>query len=37
MWAATDGVWDGWQLEGPKMVWFFRDYPHVHVWVRVEA
>ena len=35
--VGGDGVWDVWQLEGPKMVWFFRGYPHVHVWVRVEA
>jgi hypothetical protein len=32
-----DGVWDVWQLEGPKMVWYFRGTPHVHVWVNVQA
>lgn len=29
-----DGVW---QLESPKMVWYFRGAPHVHVWVNVRA
>ncbi len=32
-----DGVWDVWQLEGPKMVWYFRGHPHVHVWVNIQA
>ncbi|MBO94855.1 MAG: hypothetical protein CMI32_08170 [Opitutales bacterium] len=34
---GEDEVWDVWQLEGPKMVWYFRGKPHVHVWVNVEA
>ena len=32
-----DGVWDVWQLEGPRMVWYFRGHPHVHVWVNIRA
>jgi hypothetical protein len=31
----SDGVWDNWRLEGPSFVWYFRGYPHVHVWVNV--
>ena len=34
---GDDGVWDVWQVEGPKMVWYFRGRPHVHVWANVEA
>ncbi len=30
-----DGEWDCWRLEGPSFVWYFRGYPHVHVWVNV--
>ena len=32
---GSDGVWDIWRLEGPSFVWYFRGYPHVHVWVNV--
>jgi hypothetical protein len=32
---GSDGVWDNWRLEGPAFVWYFRGYPHVHVWVHV--
>jgi len=28
-------MWDNWRLEGPSFVWYFRGYPHVHVWVNV--
>jgi hypothetical protein len=34
---ADDSVWDVWQVEGPKMVWYFRGKPHVHVWANIEA
>jgi hypothetical protein len=34
---GNDGVWDVWQIEGPAMVWYFRGFPHVHVWVNVQA
>jgi hypothetical protein len=34
---GDDGVWDVWQVEGPKMVWYFRGKPHVHVWANIEA
>ncbi len=33
---GNDGVWDVWKLESPTMVWYFRGYPHVHVWVNVQ-
>jgi hypothetical protein len=29
------GEWDCWRLEGPAFVWYFRGFPHVHVWVNV--
>ena len=34
---GEDEVWDVWQIEGPKMVWYFRGKPHVHVWANIEA
>jgi hypothetical protein len=34
---GKDGRWDVWQLEGPKLLWFFRGAPHVHVWAHVRA
>lgn len=32
---GDDGEWDNWRLEGPAFVWYFRGYPHVHVWIHV--
>jgi hypothetical protein len=32
---GNDRIWDNWRLEGPSFVWYFRGYPHVHVWVNV--
>jgi hypothetical protein len=32
---GNDGEWDNWRLEGPAFVWYFRGFPHVHVWVNV--
>jgi hypothetical protein len=32
---GQDRVWDNWRLEGPSFVWYFRGFPHVHVWVNV--
>src|SRR5205807_1760383 len=32
---GNDSEWDNWRLEGPAFVWYFRGYPHVHVWVNV--
>jgi hypothetical protein len=29
--------WDNWRLEGPALVWHFRGFPHVHVWVHIAA
>ena len=34
---GNDGVWDVWQLESPKMIWYFRGAPHVHTWVNIQA
>ena len=34
---GNDGVWDVWQLESQKMVWYFRGSPHVHTWVNIRA
>jgi Protein of unknown function (DUF3500) len=32
---GNDQEWDNWRLEGPAFVWYFRGFPHVHVWVNV--
>jgi hypothetical protein len=32
---GDDGEWDNWRVEGPSFVWYFRGFPHVHVWVNV--
>jgi hypothetical protein len=32
---SKEGEWDNWRLEGPAFVWYFRGYPHVHIWVHV--
>lgn len=32
---GDDRQWDNWRLEGPSLVWYFRGYPHVHIWVHV--
>ncbi len=32
---GKDGEWDNWRVEGPAFVWYFRGYPHVHLWVHV--
>ena len=32
---GNDQEWDNWRLEGPSFNWYFRGYPHVHVWVNV--
>jgi len=32
---GNDGVWDNWRVEGPSFVWYYRGFPHVHVWVHV--
>ena len=34
---GDDGQWDSWRLEGPSVVWYFRGYPHVHIWIHVAA
>ncbi|MER3414736.1 MAG: hypothetical protein C4297_00785 [Gemmataceae bacterium] len=32
---GNDGEWDNWRLEGPSFVWYFRGFPHVHIWINV--
>jgi hypothetical protein len=32
---GNDKVWDNWRVEGPSFVWYYRGFPHVHVWVHV--
>jgi len=32
---GDDGVWDNWRIEGPSFVFYFRGYPHVHMWVNI--
>jgi hypothetical protein len=34
---GEDGEWDNWRVEGPSFVWYFRGYPHVHIWVNVAS
>ncbi len=34
---GNDRVWDNWRLEGPAFVWYFRGFPHVHVWANVAS
>lgn len=32
---GKEGAWDNWRIEGPAFVWYFRGYPHVHIWIHV--
>ena len=32
---GDDGEWDNGRLEGPSFVWYFRGFPHVHIWINV--
>jgi hypothetical protein len=32
---GKEGEWDNWRVEGPAFVWYFRGYPHVHIWLHV--
>lgn len=32
---GNDGEWDNWRIEGPAFIWYFRGFPHVHVWIHV--
>jgi hypothetical protein len=32
---GKEGEWDNWRVEGPAFEWYFRGYPHVHVWIHV--
>jgi hypothetical protein len=32
---GNDEEWDNWRLEGPAFVWYFRGFPHVHIWINV--
>jgi hypothetical protein len=30
---GADEEWDNWRIEGPAFVWYFRGFPHVHIWI----
>lgn len=32
---GKEGTWDNWRVEGPAFVWYFRGYPHVHLWIHL--
>lgn len=32
---GNDKEWDNWRVEGPAFVWYFRGFPHVHIWINV--
>jgi hypothetical protein len=32
---GKEGEWDNWRIEGPAFVWYFRGYPHVHIWIHI--
>jgi hypothetical protein len=32
---GNDSEWDNWRIEGPSFVWYYRGFPHVHVWIHV--
>ena len=34
---GQDKQWDNWRLEGPSFVWYFRGFPHVHIWINVAS
>ncbi len=34
---GSDKVWDTWQIEGPRMVWYFRGIPHIHCYFHLKA
>ena len=34
---GSDKVWDTWQIEGPKMVWYFRGQPHIHSYFHLKS
>ena len=34
---GSDRVWDTWQIEGPRMVWYFRGEPHIHCYFHLDA
>lgn len=32
---GNDQQWDCWRIEGPAFVWYFRGFPHVHIWINI--
>ncbi|MBP86478.1 MAG: hypothetical protein CMJ64_07170 [Planctomycetaceae bacterium] len=32
---GEDQQWDCWRIEGPAFVWYFRGFPHVHIWINI--
>jgi hypothetical protein len=35
--VGKDGIWDIWQVESGKMVWYFRGDPHIHAYLHIKA
>lgn len=34
---GSDQVWDTWQIEGPRFVWYMRGMPHIHCYFHLKA
>jgi hypothetical protein len=32
---GDDSEWDNMRLEGPSFIWYFRGFPHVHMWMNM--
>jgi hypothetical protein len=32
---GDDNQWDNMRLEGPSFIWYFRGFPHVHMWMNI--
>jgi hypothetical protein len=32
---GDDSEWDNMRLEGPAFIWYFRGFPHVHMWMNI--
>jgi hypothetical protein len=32
---GDDSQWDNMRIEGPSFVWYFRGFPHVHMWMNI--
>jgi hypothetical protein len=32
---GDDSEWDNLRIEGPSFIWYFRGFPHVHMWMNI--